>query len=299
MRKVAFLLILLISLYLPIFPSVIIANRGLFHCVIIPTRALYFLGIMSFNETNNITAPVLISPENACIAEEHQPITFKWTNISEAKNYTLQIDMSRHFNTSYLIEVAGLNTTEYTLKSGLSFGLWYWCVCAIFEDGQKICSEIRNIIVIPPAPILIHPKNSCTIEEYHPIIFRWTDVNGVKNYTLQIDTTKYFNSSELIEIRGINGTEYTLGGGLSFGLWYWRVCAIFEDGQVAYSEIRCIKVIPEREIPQPSSFWEDLIFGWGIAISILIYFLASLWISDYFGRRARRCEMRQNEKYLP
>ncbi|MHA1470781.1 MAG: hypothetical protein ACTSSP_09505 [Candidatus Asgardarchaeia archaeon] len=298
MRKAAFLLILLTSLYSLILPSVIIANRGLFHYVIIPTRALYFLGSMSSNKTDNITAPVLISPENACIVEEYRPITFKWTNVSKAKNYTLQIDMSRHFNTSYFIEVAGLNTTEYTLKSGLSFGLWYWRVYAIFEDGQRICSEIRNIIVTPPAPILKHPRNSCTIEEYHPIIFRWTNVSGVENYTLQIDTTKYFNSSELIEIRGINGTEYTLEEGLSFGLWYWRVCAIFRSEQVVHSEIRCIKVTPEREIPQPSSFWEDLIFGWGIAISILIYFLASLWISDYFGRRDRRTEMQQNEKYL-
>ncbi|MGQ4834323.1 MAG: hypothetical protein ACP6IS_10580 [Candidatus Asgardarchaeia archaeon] len=42
-------------------------------------------------------------------------------------------------------------------------------------------------------------------------------MSNSKNYTLQIDTTRYFNSSDLIEIKGINGTEYTLNEGLTFG----------------------------------------------------------------------------------
>ncbi|MGQ4833804.1 MAG: hypothetical protein ACP6IS_07900 [Candidatus Asgardarchaeia archaeon] len=158
-------------------------------------------------------------------------------------------------------------------------------VSCFFNNYLTISNESNESNNVT-APILIYPENACIVEEHEPITFRWTDVTKAENYTLQIDTSKYFNSSNLIEIRGINDTKYTLKEGLSFGRWYWRVCAIFKDGQVSYSEIRCIDAL-SHEIPKPN-FLEGLLFGWGTVILVLIYFITVLLISDYFGKGKRK-----------
>lgn len=244
---------------------------------------------MIFNQTDNITAPTLISPENACAIEEFCPITFRWTDVTKAENYTLQIDTSKYFNSSNLIEIRDINDTEYMLEEGLPFGNWYWRICAIFENGQRACSEMRNIIVVFPAPSLIFPENACTVEINHSTTFRWTSVNGAKSYILQIDTTKYFNSSVLIEVRGINDTKYTLEEGLQFGDWYWRVCAVFNNGYIACSEIRLIIAAPRPDAIELPFWYFPFILGWGYAILILICFFAYSWVIDhYYGKNVKR-----------
>ena len=162
MRKISSLLILLIFLY-PLYlhgsPIIVKQDSAIQQVIIVDEVSCFALLSTNFNQTDNTTVPMLISPENACIIEEHQPITFKWTNVSDAENYTLQIDNSRYFNSSDLIEIKGINNTEYTLKEGLPLGNWYWHVYAVFENKQ-VCSEVRVIIVILPIPILISPENS-------------------------------------------------------------------------------------------------------------------------------------------
>ncbi|MGQ4834706.1 MAG: hypothetical protein ACP6IS_12545, partial [Candidatus Asgardarchaeia archaeon] len=180
---------------------------------------------------------------------------------------------SSYFTYLSALSINIINERQLQFHGAMTIGVSYY-----FDNYLTISNESNDVI----APILISPENACIIEEHESITFRWADVTKAENYTLQIDTSKYFNSSNLIEIRGINDTKYTLKEGLSFGRWYWRVCAIFKDGQVSYSKIRCINVL-SHEIPKPS-FWEGLLLGWRASILVLVYLIAVLLISDYFSK---------------
>ncbi|MCD6484810.1 MAG: hypothetical protein J7L47_06845 [Candidatus Odinarchaeota archaeon] len=97
--------------------------------------------------TSNTTIPQLMTPENNSFIQAAYPITFEWTNVSGAINFTLQIDKSLHFNTAQLIEKKGINSTTYTLNEGLSDGTWYWRVYAVLYNNTKVYSEIWCINV--------------------------------------------------------------------------------------------------------------------------------------------------------
>ena len=102
---------------------------------------------------------------------------------------------------------------------------------------------LRSSTINATAPHLESPENGTFIQSDYTITFRWTNVSDTANYTLQIDNSPFFNTTQLREIEGINDTKYALANGLPSGDWYWRVYAVFYNGDIVYSEIWCIHVV--------------------------------------------------------
>ncbi|MGQ4914439.1 MAG: hypothetical protein ACP6IU_06750 [Candidatus Asgardarchaeia archaeon] len=99
-------------------------------------------------------------------------------------------------------------------------------------------------------PELITPDNGTVIERGDLVTFKWTNVENVANYTLLIDTATNFSTSNLIKVEGITETEYTLNtSNMAYGEWYWKVIAVYDDGQKASSEILTFYIDPKRENP--------------------------------------------------
>jgi len=98
----------------------------------------------------NLTAPKLISPENSSGIEIGDLITFRWSDVENTTSYTLQLDISKSFNTSNFLTIENINETEYVLNSSRLFlARWYWCVCAVYKNGSLVCSDIYTFSILP------------------------------------------------------------------------------------------------------------------------------------------------------
>ena len=109
--------------------------------------------IIVLNE--NSTIPSLIAPSNESEFIKGELITFEWSAVENVSNYTLLIDMAKNFSTDYLIKIQGIHELEYTLNTtNLSYGIWYWQICAIDKNGQKTYSETWTFGINPKRTLL-------------------------------------------------------------------------------------------------------------------------------------------------
>ncbi|MFW9889604.1 MAG: hypothetical protein ACFFER_15555 [Candidatus Thorarchaeota archaeon] len=105
-------------------------------------------GEIAFFLSDQLSAPQLISPSDDSNTEDLRPL-FKWTAVSNATSYTLQLDKASNFSTTDLIIVSGIETTNYTPPIALSPALWYWRVRAVNDLGPGPFSEIWRLGIIP------------------------------------------------------------------------------------------------------------------------------------------------------
>ncbi|MFW9967979.1 MAG: hypothetical protein ACFFEA_12570 [Candidatus Thorarchaeota archaeon] len=103
---------------------------------------------IAFFLSDQLSAPQLISPSDDSHTEDLRPV-FKWTAVSNATSYTLQLDKAENFSTTDLIIASGIETTNYTPPIALSPALWYWRVRAVNVSGPGPFSEIWRLGILP------------------------------------------------------------------------------------------------------------------------------------------------------
>ncbi len=96
--------------------------------------------------------PTLLSPANG--ARVNQPITFDWSDVSNAASYTIQIDNSSNLSAPFTVNVT-LSESRFTSNSLPRTTLW-WRVRANGFDGRTSnWSSVRSVRVNSnPAPAL-------------------------------------------------------------------------------------------------------------------------------------------------
>ena len=153
--------------------------------------------------------------------------SFKWTAVSGATGYTIQIATVPDF-TSILINYSSTNTEVYLGGINLSPGIHYWRVQAYNLDGPSAWSLPLIFYVIPCAPVLVLPPNNNFV--LPNVTFVWTTCysfdtefqlsNRPDFVTLLIDVN--FSASQG-RYKGPYVYEYKFYWPLSCGMHWWRV----------------------------------------------------------------------------
>jgi len=202
--------------------------------------------------------PILISPLNNTLTNDNF-LTFRWTDIPDVRNYTLQFDTSPLFTSINFIEITDLPSNNFT--TSLDDGTWYWKSCATDLAGNRgFFSEIHSVTIDSTPPditTLMDPNDESFINTARPS-FSWSSVSDAVNYTLQLDKSPSFLSMDLLELPGIRSESYRVSSDLSDGEWHWRVCAFDSAGnQGIYSNSFSLivdTIIPIIDNPDDNSY---------------------------------------------
>jgi hypothetical protein len=207
--------------------------------------------------------PQLLGPANQSGTNDYYTHPFRWSQVSDAVKYWLQLDSSRYYNSSELLTKDNVNGTSYTFnETYLHNGVWYWRIVAldaVGNVGELSTAPTQQFIAdytppTSPSPLLPAEgdlTNQGTPElTWHaagdpPITFdpRKYDAvaSGVADYTLVLDTGSSFDNAtgRLRVIAGVTGTGYNVSAALGDGTWYWRVSATDQAGNtgpVSYTQ---------------------------------------------------------------
>jgi hypothetical protein len=199
-------------------------------------------------------APALVSPADAAVAAP--PVTFDWTDVSDAVSYTIQIDEISAFGAPLILSQS---TTASQLTTGaLPDGNWFWRVRGVNAEGTPgAWSAVRTITVqsAPPPPppptpgaaTLASPANDAAVTQ--PFTFDWSDVTDAAWYTIEVDDSSTF-AAALIWAATTTPSQLATNS-LPDGTLFWRVRAFNSDGAGGpYSAVRTVRV--QSTAPPPS-----------------------------------------------
>jgi|GEM_PF-2412924 len=167
--------------------------------------------------------PSLSSPSTGAIVC-NSTVAFVWNDMVGATNYEFQVDNNSDFSSpeSYLefsppTHSVSVVVTDNCLPQ-------YWRVRAKNACSWSDWSAVRTVTVCsaPAAPTLETPANDA-INVAQPITLNWTDIAGISNYQLQIDTIPDF--AHLVVDHHRTVSQDTVSELVSSTKYYWRIRA--------------------------------------------------------------------------
>ncbi|NMB92399.1 MAG: hypothetical protein GYA31_02130 [Parcubacteria group bacterium] len=186
------------------------------------------IGIPSISAAAPAT-PIPLSPQGdiyLCDDLLHNA-NFKWTAVSGATGYTMQIATVTDF-TSILVNYSAPVNQVYLGGINLSPGIYYWRVQSFNIDGTSPWSTILSFHAIPSSPVLVFPGANAFVSP-NPT-FVWTTCfpfdtqfqlsNRPDFSNILIDLN--FNANQYI-YKGPYVYEYKFYWPLPCGMYWWRV----------------------------------------------------------------------------
>ncbi len=130
-------------------------------------------------------------------------------------------------------------------------------------DSQKVWSSpiwVDCSTNLPSTPILFSPIDNTMLTTLTPT-FIWNPSDNTNNYTLQYSTLLNFPPDpSTVTVDNIIETYYTPTNNLADQtFYYWRVCAVNDSGNSAYSEIRRFYVNQDSIVSQADVFSSRLV----------------------------------------
>jgi surface protein len=170
---------------------------------------------------------------------------------------------------SGMLANAGLSTASYdatlagwaaqTVQTGVTLTATGLAYCAA-SDRQALLDEGWSILgdslapgcagTPPPTPVLDSPPDSATDIPVEPVL-SWNAASGANLYELQVATDSSF-SSLVVDTTGISATSRQVSGLDYLTLYYWRVRALNDAGNSAYSTIRKFTTEDDPAMPPPT-----------------------------------------------
>lgn len=180
-----------------------------------------------------IYPPLLLSPENAFNSNDNTP-TFSWENLQPVDAFELQVDNNPDFSSPEVSVVIAENS--YT-PSALQDNLYYWRVRCRRAGAFSPWSEVRTLRIdtIPPiAPTLVSPEDGRDVNDSTPLL-RWTrpfENSLPLTYNLRISTSPYFEPENIVVNVWVADNAYEVCGLQENIVYYWKVCAKDNAGNV-------------------------------------------------------------------
>lgn len=170
-----------------------------------------------------------------------EQITVKWNEVPYASSYELEISDEK----SGKVKKLNNKNTSFSLKmkSGQNYKVR---VAALDEQGRSISSVSdpvpmsveKSLDLDTPKPLL--PQDGVTMVSFddapQPVLFKWSKVNGAKEYVFEISETKEFN--ETLVNKKISKTDYLQNESLPKKQLYWRVKAVYENYSSEFTKPR-------------------------------------------------------------
>jgi hypothetical protein len=160
-----------------------------------------------------LSAPTLLLPSDGAITNNSN-IFFDWSDVVYANQYNIRISGSRNLDT--------ITSTSQLGPITLPEGNYYWQVRA---GNPSLWGRFSNFFWFsvdrtpPPAPTLIYPPHSCTLNITRPV-FIWHSRPGVFRYELVV-----FSAHDTLFRIELQDTSYQLTNDLANGKYFWKVRA--------------------------------------------------------------------------
>ena len=183
--------------------------------------------------------PVLVSPTDYATTCDATP-ELSWKAASRAKQYQIRIADG---NTSEVVIQTEMEDTSFQPPAPLAPGAYFWRVRASNDCGWSAWSEKWWFTVLPPpaAPVLYSPEDGSRTYETRPI-FAWSAAAGVEGYRLQADDEASFATPAIDQ--ALPGASYRPPDPLPPGTYHWRVRAVYDCGNSAWTGAYRVTVLP-------------------------------------------------------
>jgi GH18 family chitinase len=242
--------------------------------------------------------PTPLSPLNNALNQAIS-LQLKWTKVSGATSYIVQLSRSTTFNSLDLAD-SSLTDTVRQISSLLNNTIYYWRVKAKNSAGMGTGSNSFSFttiaaITIPGKPTLLTPLNNA-VNQAISLQLKWTKVSGTTSYLVQLSKSNTF-SSLVIGDSSLTDTVRQISSLLNNTNYYWRVRAKNSAGIGAWSNtflFTTISLIPGTPVLiYPSNGLSNIplqiTFKWNKAVNADRYCLqiatdnlfANLIVSDH------------------
>ena len=170
-----------------------------------------------------------------------EQITVKWSEVPYASSYELEISDVKSGKVKKLKNKN--NSFSLKMKSGQNYKVR---VAALDEQGRSISSISdpvpmsveKSLELNTPKPLL--PQDGVTMVSFddapQPVLFKWSKVEGAKEYIFEISETKEFNKT--LVNKKLSKTDYLQNESLPKKQLYWRVKAVYENYSSEYTKPR-------------------------------------------------------------
>jgi len=220
-------------------------------------------------------APSLMTPLNNSFSSDSTP-TFTWSSVSDADNYTLQVDVLTSFDSLILVSVSGIPNNTYTLISSLSENPWYWRVCAFDAVGNQggYSSIYRFVVDVSPPLITGEDDTSYVVGTTGHTITWYASDNFPDSYTIK-------RNGDVLENPSWDGSAISIDiDGLSIGTYTYNCTLYDKAGNSAYDVVVLTVTAEDREAPAIPFGYMFLTFTLIGIISIIIKEIRKTAISD-------------------
>lgn len=229
-----------------------------------------------------LSKPSLVSPLNN-INNFKIEESLKWSSVTFAKNYRLQVSKSKFFE-EILYDIPGIELTECKLEQLINNTYYYWRVKAFDGDNQSEWSEVWGFKTNIKAPIIDYPQNH---SKNIPVNFlaRWNTVNGAQKYQILLSLNNRFEESET-ETFNADINQIYFENLKHFNIYFWKIRAINNLDTSSWSEVYDFKTRLETPIQlKPENLFSNIpvkcVFSWTESNPVYMYHIQISTISDF------------------
>lgn len=201
--------------------------------------------------TNTLPPSRLSAPS---IQIEKFTLTARLENIEDALCDEVEFEVYKE-NTKFNTGVQSVVTARVSYSCSVDAGFKYRVRCRAVNlyDNTKVYGEWSNYSseeeTIPSAVTNV----KCEVQSDNTVRLSWIGNSTAKSYEIQYTTNKlYFDSSSEVSSTSVENTYAYLNGLEEGQEWYFRVRAVNNKGESAWSEI-IYKIIGTK--PQPPTTW--------------------------------------------
>ncbi len=246
-----------------------------------------------------LPVPTLLSPQGGA-ANVSTSVTVRWSPVSGALSYGLQVSTDRVFAT-IVLDQSGISATSYMLTGLAHNTTYYWRVNASNASGNSPYSSawsFTTIIAAPQVPTLSSPIDRATGVSTDPIL-TWNTAGGATYYNVEMSTSSSFLTT-IVDQGGITATFLPVSGLNGGTTYYWRVNALNPGGVSGWSTVWSFTTIgvtavdKQGEVPEsfllhqnyPNPFNNRTVIAYESPARALVW----LEIYDIQGKRVDRVE---------
>jgi hypothetical protein len=182
---------------------------------------------------NSPAPPIIAAPGNGA-ADQPVSLTFSWSSLAVALNYTFQLSSAGSFSSTVLQDTTLTGSSKAV--SGLSnSATYYWRVQARNDYGSSAWSSalFTTIVLAPVVPVLSAPTNGA-VGLVSPLALSWSSVPTTVSYRVQVSTGSDFGNLYLDDssLSFANRIVPALCPGITY---YWHANARNDAGAGAWS----------------------------------------------------------------
>jgi hypothetical protein len=182
-------------------------------------------------------APGSLLPANA-VKVAQLPV-FTWSPVAKADHYEFQVAADKGFN-STVKSTGGVQSTKNTaatIGTALINGTYWWRVRTVTATSATSVWTKGRSFVLGWAPLtnVQGPDDGTsfstpTVDAASALVLRWAPMPGAAQYAVSIAIDPLLGSLVAGGVQNVDGTNFTLGGTIADGTYYWSVTPLDAEG---------------------------------------------------------------------